>query len=80
MAEASMKFLWDGQWIDFTSPRRGEVEAVAPAKYSGEGSLHARGLAERPLTRRASAMRVDLSPAARGELSILPVRLKAIMP
>jgi hypothetical protein len=37
-----------------TSPRRGEVEAEAPAKASGEGFLHAFGLAERPLTRRAS--------------------------
>jgi hypothetical protein len=29
----------------FTSPRRGEVEAGAPAQASGEGSLHALGLA-----------------------------------
>jgi hypothetical protein len=37
-----------------TSPRRGEVEAAAPAKASGEGSLNVLELAESPLTRIAS--------------------------
>jgi hypothetical protein len=49
------------------SPWRGEVEAGAPAKASGEGSLHASGLGGRgPSPAAHLTMRVDLS--LRGEV------------
>jgi hypothetical protein len=36
------------------------------------------GLAESPLTRAHLTMRVDLSPAGRGELSVAAIRLSAL--
>ena len=50
----------------YLSPQ-GRGRSRSEAEASGEGSLHALGLAARPLTRIASAMRPDLSPPGRGD-------------
>jgi hypothetical protein len=62
-----------------TSPRRGEVEAGAQRRLRVRGVSTELDSRKGPSPAAHLTMRVDLSPAGRGELSVVAIRLKTIM-